>query len=62
MVQGGMHGNNFETDCTGSGDSILSIFGSRSFKMIAKSGENIVKKCKQHLIKCQEMFIICRKR
>ena len=52
VVQGGVHGNNSETDCTGSGDSILSIFGSRSFKMIAKSGENIVKKCKRHLIKC----------
>ena len=52
VVQGGVHGNNSETDCTGSGDSILSIFGSRSFKMIAKSGENIVKKCKRHSIKC----------
>ena len=31
VVQGGVHGNNLETDCTGSGDSILSIFGFRSF-------------------------------
>ena len=31
---------------------VRSIFGSRSFEMIAKSGENIVKKCKRHLIKC----------
>ena len=31
VVQGGVQRNNLETDCTGSDDSILSIFGSRSF-------------------------------